>query len=263
MASDGVSMPGSQTRVNLEALQNSFINPAYLTAGPLADLRTWFGARPRQPKVFVDFLLPAVAEDLSAALKDVPVWSRCATIYRGNNEPEVVDPITWLRDPERAANHLVARPLVPCFEPGAWAPKHQSNLGRFLDFAILSGALHSWFVAGIGCVLDQRTSVELACYERGDEIRSHQDLVPGRFLAINFYLDDEYRTAADGRLGFQNEQGEVFHVAPLFNTMSVIPIDEDCFHWVESFEADRRGRYTISVGLHSIGRHRQGDGIRN
>jgi hypothetical protein len=227
-----------------------FINAEHLSDEALADLGQWHSQRPWRPRVYRNFLIDDVARAMAAVLRSLPVWSRCATVYSGPLEVEDIDEADWADHPDRAACHFVARPLVDVFQPGAMDPDSQLALKRFLAFAVTRGDLRTWISAGVGFPLEKRVSFELACYGEGDQITAHQDLFEGRVLAVNFYLDESYRKGTGARLGFRNEVGDEFHVDPVFNTFSLIPIDPGCRHWVEPFTGEGMGRYTVSIGQH-------------
>jgi hypothetical protein len=228
----------------------AYINPEHLGEGTLVRMRSWFEATPAEPMVFRNFLRPDFAARLAAALRDLPVWQRYCTIYQGTLDTSAVPEAEWHQHPQRAACHNVARPLLDALEPGAMAEDHQRVLKTFLSFAVLNAPLREWIAAGIGFPLERRTSVELASYTPGDQIRRHQDLFPRRVLAVNFYLDEHYRTGQGAQLSYSNEAGEVFDIDPLFNTFSMIPIRENCHHWVTPYLGEGTGRYTVSIGEH-------------
>lgn len=227
-----------------------FISAEYLTDDALAELGHWYSERPWRPRVYHNFLIDDVARSLAGVLRALPVWSRCATVYRGTLETEEISEPDWADHPDRAACHFVGRPLLDVFQPGAMDTASQTALKRFLSFAVTRGDLRTWISAGIGFPLEKRTSVELACYSDGDQIMPHQDLFPDRVLAVNFYLDENYVPGTGARLGFRNEAGDEFHVDPIFNTFSLIPIDPACRHWVEPFTGEGTGRQTVSIGEH-------------
>lgn len=226
------------------------IDSRYLTEQALADLGTWFRGTPTRPMVLRNFLRPEIAEATAAAMGALPVWSRCCTVFADALSTADIPESEWAKHPDRVACHFVARPLLDALEPGAMSRAHQGALKRFITFAVISGQLRSWIGAGIGVPLEKRTSVELAAYGPADQIRPHQDLIPGRIVAVNFYLDPDYRLGTGARLGYRNELNQEFAVDPLFNSFSLIPIGPQCHHWVEPFQDDRRGRYTVSIGEH-------------
>jgi hypothetical protein len=242
-----------QTVTEALRVTSGFIHPDHLTADTLADLGDWYRARPARPKVYRNFLRPAIADGVARALRALPVWDRCATVFQGPLTTGEIPEAEWPDHPDRAACHFIARPLVSALDPGGMDATLQHVLQQFLAFAVLAGPLRTWIGAGIGQQLERRTSVELACYRRGDAISAHQDLYPRRVLAVNFYLDEDYRPGTGGRLGFRNGDGTEFHVDPLFNTFSLIPILPDCHHWVEPFAGEGIGRFTISIGQHRGG----------
>lgn len=228
----------------------SFVNAEHFADSALRRMREWFAAVPAQPLVIRDFLRPDKAAQIAAVLRDLPVWERYCTVYEGTLDSRGVPEEEWHDHPQRAACHNVARPLLDALEPGAMAAEHQGNLKAFLSFAVLDGTLRDWLGDGVGFALQRKTSIELASYTPGDQIREHQDLFPGRVMAVNFYLDEDYRVGEGSRLGYRNEAGETFYVDPLFNTFSVIPIRDECYHWVEPYKGQGTGRYTVSIGEH-------------
>jgi len=250
-------MEGSELTQSLQEtskqrrIASAFINPDYCTDETLIDLGNWFRHRPTEPKVYRNFLRPDVANSVAAAMRTLPVWVRYATIILpGEVRSHELAEETWHTHPDRAACHFVARPLLDALETGAMDAEPQRSLQRFLTFAVLGGPLRTWISTGINVSIERRMSIELAAYRTGDEILPHQDLVSGRILAINFYLDKAYQHGMGARLSYRNEEGTEFFVDPLFNTFSLIPIRDNCYHWVEPFMGNGIGRYTVSIGVH-------------
>ncbi|WP_380282754.1 2OG-Fe(II) oxygenase family protein [Kitasatospora purpeofusca] len=206
----------------------------------MTDLGDWFRARPTEPKVYHDFLRADLARAMGEVMRELPVWERYSAVQRHEDDPPT-------------AGHFVARSLPACLDEGLLPPGHRKALGTFLSFAVMSGALQAWIQEGIGVRLDPgRSSLELASYRAGDHIEEHQDLLPGRILAVNFYLDETYRPGTGARLGYRNEDGREFFVDPLFNTFALIPILPKSFHWVEPYEEPAMGRFTVSIGQHRV-----------
>ncbi|MGC4804660.1 2OG-Fe(II) oxygenase [Micromonospora sp. DT233] len=229
----------------------TFVRPEHLYPQALEELADWYHSEPSRPLVIRNFLKDRWALGVADAMRDIDVWSRCATTYHGTQGSAEITDEEWPDHPDRAARHFVARPLTRVFEPGhSLSEAQRAVLEQFLAFAVVSGPLRSWLSAGTGVSLTSRTSVEFASYQAGDEIRPHQDLLPGRVMAVNFYLDEAYQPGTGGRLGYRNERGQEFHVDPLFNSFSIIPIREECWHWVEPFRGAGQGRYTVSIGEH-------------
>ncbi|WP_329314986.1 2OG-Fe(II) oxygenase [Streptomyces sp. NBC_01278] len=228
-----------------------FIAPGHLTPETLQGLGEWLHATPSRPFVLRDFVEPGQAAAMGAAMRALPVWTRCVTAFRNESETEDIPARDWAEHPRRAAHHNVARDLRSALEEGAMSAEHQIALRRFLSRAALGDVLRNWITAGTGIRLTSKeASLELASYDAGDQIRPHQDLVPRRVFAVNFYLDEEYRPGTGGRLVYRNEEDDEFAVEPLFNTFSVIQIRPDAWHHVEAYEGTGTGRFTVSVGLH-------------
>ncbi|MFP8883835.1 2OG-Fe(II) oxygenase family protein [Streptomyces mangrovi] len=232
---------------------NTAMNPAHLTDAARKELHDWFRSSPTEPKVFQEFLRPELARSMAEALRCLPVWERHSTAHRTSTETEDIPEEAWDGHPRRAARHFVARALPNALEDGKMEAPHQKALRAFLAFAVMSGGLQSWLEEGIGVEIDRsRNSLEFAAYKVGDSINVHQDLLPGRILAVNFYLDDAYRPSDGARLGYRNEEGREFRVDPLFNSFALIPILPDCHHWVDPYEGATTGRFTVSIGQHQV-----------
>ncbi|MEV7612806.1 hypothetical protein [Streptomyces sp. NPDC089799] len=231
-----------------------FIDERHLTPAVWQEMREWYTAEPGRPFVLRDFLRPEWAAAMDSAMRSLPVWSRCATVYTGSRDSAEIPEAEWAEHPHRAACHFVARPLGEALQNGSVAAEHRKTIEQFLAFCVLTDTLRDFVSAGTGIPLEPRTSVELAAYRAGDRIRRHQDLFPGRLMAVNFYLDAAYRPGNGARLGFRNEAGTDELVDPLFNTFSMIPVREECWHWVEPFSGEGTGRYTVSIGQHLLGR---------
>ncbi|MFD8204874.1 2OG-Fe(II) oxygenase [Streptomyces sp. NPDC059695] len=230
-----------------------YVAPQYLTESTVELLRDWYHGEQVHPLQLRDFLRPAFATDLAAAMRAIPTWSRHAATYEGRlGKTEFWDDEVDEQD-EVTISQFVVKDIHALLDEGAMDPAHQRSLQEFFVFSVLSEALRDWISSGTGLVLRKHTTMELAAYRRSDALGAHQDLVPGRVLAVNFYLDEEYTPESGGRLAFRNGRDEEFFVEPLFNSVSLMPIREDCWHWVEPFTRDAVGRYTIAMGQHLEG----------
>lgn len=228
-----------------------YMNGSYLTKGKLEELHAWFRQTEATPMSLQDFLNPRFADAIDKAFRAVPAWTRHATVYRGRSSVGDVQEADWDAHPDRAARHFVARQLLETLDDKHAAPSERKTLETFLAFAVGEGLFTSWLSAAVGVRL-RPASFELASYRHGDEIRPHQDLFPGRCLAVNFYVDAEYELGTGARLGFSNEGNQEFLVDPVFNSVSMIRVDERCKHWVEPYTGHGVGRYTLSIGEHAL-----------
>lgn len=224
------------------------INPEYRSEGFARDLADWYRQVPAEPMHLRDFLKQDFAERMDAMMRDLPIWTTYATAATGPHTMEDVDPSEWDAHPRAFARHLVATPLEDALVPGRMSDLAADTLKTFLAFAVVGDAFRGWLSGGIARPLSQILSLELAAYRAGDLISIHQDLLPGRIMAVNFYLDRSYVPGTGGRLGYRNEIDREFMTEPLFNSLSMIPIREECWHWVERFTGEGVGRFTVSMG---------------
>ncbi|MDQ0797259.1 2OG-Fe(II) oxygenase [Streptomyces sp. B1I3] len=230
-----------------------FIAPEYLTGDFFARMGDWYHGDEPHPLHLHNFLRPELAAAVSTAVRGIPDWSPHAALYEGRMGK------TEFWDEEADAGHevtisqLAVRDIPALLDSGAMDPAHQQVIEQFLAFALLSDTLRDWIKAGTGLELRKRAFMEIAAYRRSDGLGAHQDLVPGRVLAMNFYLDENYRAEHGGRLSFRDGEGREHHIEPVYNSLSIIPIREDCWHWVEPFSSDTVGRYTIAIGQHLEG----------
>ncbi|MET7426133.1 2OG-Fe(II) oxygenase [Dactylosporangium sp. NPDC005555] len=230
--------------------RSNFINARYLTDAALTEIRAWYDDPIPRPIGLEDFLVPQVARDMGEVLRTLPSWSRYAGIYQGRTGKEERFDDDIPDDAQPTASHQIVRDIPALLEGRTLSAEHRAVLERFFAFSLISEAFQGWLIAATGLKLRRVANIELACYQNSDGIGEHQDLVPGRVLALNFYLDESYDPAQGGHLGLRNAAGEVHHVVPRFNTLSVIPIREDCWHWVEPFRTSGTGRFTVAMGQH-------------
>lgn len=230
-------------------LAGRFINSTHLTEAALYQFGAWYRSKPSTPCTFRNFLREDVAAGMAEAMRSLPMWKRRAKIFAGDNSEAPIGLEEWEGHPRRWLRNWIAQPATAALEQGAMARDLQHNLEQFLAFSVMGGPLRSWMTTATGLSIDRLASFELAAYGLGDLLEEHNDQVPNRVFAVNFYLDPEYEIGDGARLGYRNELGEVSYVDPLFNSASVIPIVDGCVHWIEPFLRDRRGRYTVSVGL--------------
>jgi hypothetical protein len=251
-----VTVPTAATDVSGDGVLSragALIATEHLSESTLLSVGEWANGDGDRPLVLRNFLRVEAAGDMSAAMRALSVWSRLVTVNRSTTETDEIDEQDWPSHPERASCHYVAQPLMAALAPGAMAEEHQQHLRRFLSFVVISNRFRDWVSLATGEALDpKKASVELAAYGRGDQIMPHQDLVPMRIIGVNFYLDAEYQTGQGGRLGYRVDDGPETLVDPSFNTLSFFRIRPDAYHWVEPFEPETMGRYTVSIGLHRM-----------
>jgi hypothetical protein len=224
-----------------------FVSSEYLHAGKLDELRRWYAAPSPTPLKLPGFLRPEVAEELGRVLASLPNWSHYEGIYDGPNlKTELFD--DEIPDGLRGtASHRMVRDIPELLTGSRLNDADRLVLERFFTFALFSPAFQTWLKSFTELALRRVATLEFAAYQDSDGIGEHQDLVPGRVLSICFYLDRDYQESQGGNLGFRNGAGERHAMTPSFNSMSIIPIREDCWHWVEPFHAEKTGRFTIAM----------------
>lgn len=227
-----------------------FIDAAYMTEQALKEVSNWHESVPSKPLHLVDFLKEQWAARLADLLATLPVWTRFCRIYDGADSDRAVTEEEWEKSPLKWARSWLAggSNLEKALHSGVLTDRNRRTLEQILAFSTLGGPLTAWLSAATGVELDDRGTFELAAYSAGDCLGEHQDRIEERVFAVNFYLDPHYAVGSGGRLGYRNEEGEVSYVDPLFNSVSILPIQKDSFHWVEEFQGVGRGRLTISVG---------------
>jgi hypothetical protein len=228
-----------------------FLNQRYLSPPMLDQLQAWYAATEGGPLTLADFLQPQVATGLATALRRFASWSRYATIFEGHVRMAEIEPERWPSHPDRAARQYLARPLVETLDSPATSAADRRALGNFLGFAVTGGYLLSWLSTIVGRPLEPRTSFEFACYGPGDSITEHDDLLPGRILAANCYLDDSYLADHGGQLHYRDEHGREYRVDPEFNSFTLIPIRTGCVHWVSPYRGSHLGRFTANFQIHT------------
>ncbi len=228
-----------------------FLDARHLSPEAIERLRKWFAAGSGGPFTLRNFMVPDVARDLCTALRRFASWSRYATVYDGHIRMVEIDPSEWPTHPDRAARQYLARPLVETLDSPSTSDADRLAFTRFLGFAVTGRYLLSWLSSIVGQPLEPRTSFEFACYGPGDMIAPHDDLLPGRILAANCYLDDTYLPLHGGQLCFRDEQRRDYQVDPEFNSFTLIPIRTGCVHWVQPYTGPALGRFTANFQVHT------------
>lgn len=224
------------------------INPEYRTTEFRHTLREWYVRTPGEPMLLRGFLREEFAERLDDMMRNLPNWGIHATAATGPNTTEDIAPEDWDDHPSAFARHLVAAPVEAALAPGAMSEVDTETLKTLLKFAVVGDTFRSWLSTGTEVDLARIMSLEIASYRKGDLIPLHQDLLPGRIMAVNLYMDRKYELGTGARLGYRNEDGDEIMTDPEFNSLSMIPIRQECWHWVEPFTGDGIGRYTVSMG---------------
>ncbi|MGW5781955.1 2OG-Fe(II) oxygenase [Streptomyces sp. NPDC003863] len=227
-----------------------FVNPEYLEPEARAELHTWHKQGAGGPRTLPDFLRPDFATALGDALRALPYWVRYASVYEGDVRTREVAEEEWDGHPDRAARHYLIRPMLAAVESPDVAEEHRTVLRQFLAFVVTGPHFLSWVASVVGDSLEPRTSFEFTRYGTGDHITPHHDLIPGRVLAANFYLDSRYTDTAGGRLWFRDADGRDHVTEPEFNSFTMIPIRDGCRHWVEPYTGAEPGRYTANLQIH-------------
>lgn len=237
--------------VDWKQVASRFLDERYTSEAAVAEVKDWFSRHAGGPLTLPGFLQPDLAADLATALRRFGSWSRYTTAFEGRTRMVEIDSGQWATHPTRAARHYLARPLVETLDSPSTPGVDRAALSRFLGFAVTGGYLLSWLSAITDCPVEPRTSFEFSCYGQGDMITEHDDLLPGRILAANCYLDDAYACEQGGQLHFRDEQGREYTVDPVFNSFTLIPIRPGCVHWVEPYLSVGRGRFTANFQIHS------------
>lgn len=230
-----------------------FISEDHLSERTLESLSAWYESVPSRPIHLREFLKPEWANSVAEMLNALPIWTRVCRVYDGPDGARYVTEAEWELSDKKWARSWIGTPLDHALDDGVLGQRHRKSLEQFLAFSVLDGPLTAWLQAATGVVLGPRGTIELAAYSEGDQIGEHQDRIEERAFAVNFYLDPEYIVGSGGRLGYRNEAGETYLVDPVFNSVSIIPIQPESVHWVEKFAVNRRGRLTISVGQNRRG----------
>jgi 2OG-Fe(II) oxygenase superfamily len=243
-------MSRSAESVVAEWLQ--WMDSRYLQAPMLAELRERFAARPHQPLLLTSFLTPDRAAGLAVALQSLRGWERVHAVLDEDDRLRELPADEWRRRPaqERWSAQELARPVTQLVEDEKRLDKRgREELAALFGFVIIGPAFRTWLGQVVGTPLGHRVSCELVRYRRGDFIARHTDTHDTRIVGLNLYLDQSYQPADGGQLGYANERRDEFSVEPAFNSLSLIPIDPKCCHWVAPWKANRPGRETISMSF--------------
>ncbi|MFJ9444303.1 2OG-Fe(II) oxygenase [Kitasatospora sp. NPDC101235] len=227
-----------------------FVNPVYLEPEVRAELHAWHTKGTGGPRTLPGFLRADFATALGDALCALPYWVRYASVYEGDVRTREVAEEGWEELPDKAARHYLIRPMLAAVESPEVAEEHREVLRQFLAFVVTGTHFLSWVADVVGEPLEPRTSFEFTRYGAGDHITPHHDLIPGRVLAANFYLDSRYTPTAGGRLWFRDADGREHVTLPEFNSFTMIPIRDGCRHWVEPYTGAEPGRYTANLQIH-------------
>ena len=230
----------------------SWIDRSHQSPARIDLLSKRWRTRPYAPLKITNFFSEHAFAELLECVRNIPNYQRDYSLLTHENEVRSVPYEEWCRtDPAKRWNSQdIARPLADLFSPSAFDdPKHLQTLRSFFQFAVLGDELICWLSKLIGVNLSKKVSCEFVHYREGDYITPHKDTHDDRIIGLNFYLGPEWRKGYGGELGFENEIGERFAVTPNPNTLSIIPIDEQCMHWVEPWRSKFSGRYTISMSF--------------
>ncbi|MFP8883830.1 2OG-Fe(II) oxygenase [Streptomyces mangrovi] len=227
-----------------------FISQEYLEPKIRQELHDWFQEGSGGPRTLPGFLEEGFARTLGRCLRGLPHWQRYASVYEGDVRTNEVTEEEWEAHPTKAARHFLLRPLLEAVDSPEVAENERKALGQFLGFAVTGPTLLSWVSSVVGHPLEPRTSFEFTRYGPGDQITPHHDLLPGRVLAVNFYLDEHYDGSTGGRLWYRDADGRDHVTAPEFNSFTMIPIRTGCTHWVEPWNGNEPGRYTANLQIH-------------
>lgn len=202
-----------------------------------------------------DFLDIRLALELQAAVKALPIWVRSLCLLGGSGSFEEVTEDRWWNAEEhlRMTSQDLARPLN-AISSHANIPAHQKELLLdFLRFFVAGVEVRRWLF-GIYGFMSTGVSLEFARYQHGDFLAEHSDLLGDRVLAMNIYLDD-WKDSDGGTLGFRNGSGEHCFIQPSFNSVSLLPIQKGCVHWVDEWTRSAPGRETVCIGFDCNGYH--------
>lgn len=231
---------------------SEWMNDAYLTEAAIRELQDWFEARPRRPLCLVDFLRADIAAALSACMRDIPIYQRVFSAIDDSRQLVELAESAWQEMPvERRWNRQdIARPLQSIFDPAVLTdPLHLRTLKHFFVFTVLGAAFRSWLGAITQTTIASGVSCELVRYQQGDYIVPHADTHDTRIIGVNFYLGRDWQDGDGAKLGYKNEVEQTFQLCPFYNSISLIPIQAGCTHWVSKWTGAEPGRHTISMSF--------------
>jgi len=228
-------------------LLRQWIEPKYLARPFLREMQSWFVRRPGTPRLLKGFLRPERAEALADCLAGVTLWQRVRCVRDGETTREVTDG-EWERTPpeQRFSDTDIARPLKRLWE-GQGVPAGAEGLLKSFLLLALGPPMQSWVSRVVGVDVSGKITCEVARYGRGQFLREHSDTHDSRIAGANFYLGRAPGITRGGKLGFRNEQGEVFLLEAEFNSLSIFPVRVGCSHWVTEWVDEQAGRELVSV----------------
>jgi hypothetical protein len=215
-----------------------------------AVVRARLGASPPAPCQLEQFLNDERARALRACFDEIRHWRRSACVLGSNDSFIEVSSDAWDDAPAelRRTRQDLARPLEALFAPGGLPDAARELLEEFIEFMV-AGEFRDWLCDVADPAPRGDVSFEFARYHTGDFLAPHTDLHPGcrRILAINVYLGP-WQPGDGGLLGFRDERGDAPVMAPVANSVSIIPIRAGAEHWVSPWMNAAPGRYTAAFG---------------
>lgn len=225
-----------------------FLSDSYTTEDGIRAVRDSVGGGVRKPVQLHEFLKPDIAEQLHRLLSASDVWERVAYAYDGDTSQVEIPVDAWDAHATPMSRQWLLRDVGRLLADRSAHVDDVALFKNFLTFAVLGGGLRSWVAAVLEKPLRTQGSLELAAYGHGDEIRPHHDLVGSKIATLNIYLDPDYDISDGGTTTLEPFGRDQSTIAPLYNSASIIPIEEGLYHWVSPWRAERRGRYTINMG---------------
>jgi|SRR5665213_3162002 len=200
--------------------------------------------------VLPDFFPTDVALELSKVFARLP-WQQSFALFN-EGTTRIVDETEFrsASEIERFSCSDIVRFTPEVFDQDGLPDIQRRNLERFLVWAVQGQGLRTWIGQALDIDLSGKVSFEFCRYREGGFLSSHADNFGGRLFGLCLYLDQKWVPADGGYLGHKDPNGRTTSLDPKFNSLSLIPIGNGHFHWVDRWFASRPGRHSFSLGLH-------------
>ena len=226
----------------------AWVQSAHLQRRAMASCRQAFLAHPARVLVLKNFLLDAVAEQLSRFLSHEARFELAYGLYAKNVRDGNISGVSasaWL---EAAASQRFYR-----FSDLAGVHdefQRSSNLSVFRQFfsALRGEPFRRFYEAISGLELGPAPLINAYSYKSGDFLSHHSDDVKGKRLSFVFYLTPGWERRFGGLLHMIHPDGEVTEVAPDYNSLVLFDVAAKTGHFISPVEpcAGDSTRLTIS-----------------
>jgi hypothetical protein len=226
-------------------LLSQWIQPQHLSEYALQEYEQRVQASPLRMIVLPDFLIEAVAHDLSHMFAHESAYRTERGLYTSKGGHRSVDEAEWLSAPDE--DRFFSFDVFTSIRPEHVLGKNVFTYLKFLNDFSKKKSFMDFFSRMLGIAVN---GVEYSVHSmsRDHFLKIHNDDLRNRRCAFVLYLTPGWQSRHGGRLQLVDSAKNMTSVAPNYNSLVLFDVTLGTRHFVEPIHTSAQDRPRISFG---------------